>query len=222
MATQTAKAGYTLDATGQIGVQHANWDRADQIAGLIYTTKAVGPPANAYAGCVVVEKDTGISYRMVDSGGGVLVKKYINYPFLFYGQNKYDLGSGTQGANGWNQVGDQINYDSSWAEGGTAKGLKIQVKGLYALTFHAFLQPKSGPWGSNQNIDCGYYLNKTLNAKHQSYYIWPGYPYSANAGFSVVELLNVNDIINAYVYNNAGLLVSANQTVRASLIKPVW
>lgn len=222
MATQTSKAGYTLDATGQIGVQHANWDRADQIAGMIYTTKAVGPPANAYAGCMVVEKDTGISYRMIDSGGGVLVKKYVSYPFQMYGQNQYDLGSGTQGANGWNQVGDQINYDSSWAEGGTAKGVKIQVKALYLITVHAYIQPKPGPWGSNQNMDVGYYINKTLNPKHQSYYIWPGFPWAANLGLSVVELLNVNDILNAYVYNNSTILGGVNQTLRLTLLKPVW
>lgn len=222
MATQTTKAGFTVDASGPVGVQHANWDRADAIAGMLYTTKAAGVPVGAYEGCFCVEKDTGISYRMIDSGGGVLVKRYISYPFQMYGQNQYDLGSGTQGANGWNQVGDQLNFDNAWKENlNPGAGIKIQVKALYLITVHAFVQPKSGTWGSANNIDCGYYINKTLNPKHQSYYIWPGYPWSANAGLSVVELLNVNDILNAYVYNNSSVLASVNQTLRLTLLKPV-
>lgn len=220
MSTLTPKASYTLDAAGTIGVQHENWDRADQIAGLIYTTKAVGPPANAYNGCVVVEKDTGISYRMFDNGAGGFNKKYINYPFIYYGENSYGLGIGTQGANGWSQVGDQVNYDDTWKEGAPGNGIKVQVKGLYMLGLHIYVTP-NGVWPAG-NVDLGYYINKTKNAKHHVFFEESGYPFSLNIHLSVVELLNVGDIINSYVYNNVIPSCTVNQKIRFSMIKPVW
>lgn len=219
MATQTPKAKYTLDAAGQIGVQHPNWDRADQIAGLIYTTKAVGPPADAYEGCVCVEKDTGISYRMVSDGAGGLKKQYINYPFLFYGQYVYGLGLGTWNGVGWNQVGESINFDSSWQDTSNPKGIVIRVKGIYLLDLHCHASPRTYTW--NGNIDLGYYINGVLNAKSHVRFPKPGYPYSANAGFAVTELLNVGDILKGYTYNNGVTVCDMNQTIRLSLIRPV-
>jgi hypothetical protein len=227
MATQTPRVKYELDAVGQIGVQHSNWDRADETAGIIYTTKAAGipPVVKLYDGCVVSEKDTGISYRLFASEN-FTVKHYVNYPFCIRALGRQDIGVGTAGpGQGWANVdlANCVNYDDTWKD--AQSRLVVKVKGIYQIRLHSWWNPgvMGHTWGTG-SINQGYYRNNVLdNTKESTINIWPGYPNGVAAlDMMFAQSFNANDVISHYTYNNNTTpTVRITLTIECALIRPL-
>lgn len=226
MATQTSRVKYTLDPTGQIGVQHANWDRADYVAGLIYRLSTDAPIDEniLYDGAVVVEKDTGISTRYLWNGTS-FDKKYINYPMLYRAMLTGTFGNGTSGAWGWTTTDDNWNINAKVADWKDAtSGIRVKVKGLYDLKIHNHWAIPGFPTGSATDRDLNWYKNNVLQTNYNYNKLtntgWNS-P-SSPASLSARVLLQVNDLINLYWYNNGGGSLVLNSTVELAMIRPVW
>jgi hypothetical protein len=221
MSTLTPRVKYELDATGQIGVQHANWDRSDYVAGLIYRLSTDPPVDTAilYDGAVVVEKDTGISARYLWNGSG-FDKKYVNYPFYYWAQEPgSSFGSGQAPLNGWTQnfTSELINWDTTWQDS-TTKGIKIQVKGIYDLRLHVKLD---GTFGGSR--DLGFRKNGAWQNSYRQVNAVPGgYGTGYFMSNSTRQVFAVNDLIQPYFYNTGGGTYNILCSVECSLVRPVW
>jgi hypothetical protein len=226
MATLTPRVKYTLDAAGQIGVQHANWDRADYVSGLIYRLSTDAPidENTLFDGAVVVEKDTGISIRYLWNGSA-FDKKYINYPMQYRAQLTGTFGNGTANASGWPTTDDAWNVNAKvvdWKD--ATSGIRIKVKALYDLKIHNHWQIPTYPTTSASDRDVSFFKNNVLQANYN-------YNKLTNTGWnspstigslSARLVLQVNDLINLYWYNNGGGSLVLTSAVELTLIRPVW
>lgn len=222
MATQTTRCKYTVDGSGAIDVNHANWDRADYVAGLIYVTSATADEltdADLYDGCVVVQKDTGISYRYTGTPGN-WTKKYVNFPLLITTAGTITaiaLGSNTE--HGWTGVQPSkcVNYSTAWRPAGY---YNIQVKGIYLLRAHfRWTAVTSG------SRVAGIQVNGSNIGKYNKLDdVWGFNPFHQYVEAQAVW--DVGDEIRPYMNNlssnNADKDKSLHLTSELSMIRPVW
>lgn len=226
VSSLTPRAKYTLDAAGQIGVQHANWDRADEVAGIIYTTKAAGipPVAKLHDGCVVSEKDTGISYKLLASEN-FAVKHYISYPFAFRARNAFDIGIGNSGYRGFDNVdtANCVNWDTTWQEAGTF-ALNVKVRGIYIVNLHSWWNRYAAHQWANGSYAQWVAINNTEEAiKENCQLTYVGYPNDvATLSTMFHQIWNVGDKIRSVFYNNSAAgLIAVTHVIEIVLLKPM-
>lgn len=223
-ATQTTRVKYTVDGSGEVGVNHENWSRADYVAGLIYVTSATADEltdADLYDGCVVVQKDTGISYRYNGTPGN-WVKKYINFPLLITTAGDIDkIAFGVNTGHAWTGVQPSkcVNYSPAWRPAGT---YNIQVKGIYLLRAHfrwSAVTSGSRMVGIQVNGSNVTKFNKLDDALAVS-----GLPQTQTVEAQTVW--NVGDEIKPYMNlfssDNADKDLPMYLTSELSMIRPVW
>lgn len=218
MTTLTPRLKLVVDAAGTspIDTSAANWNRVDQAAGILTTTKGVNLPNSVlYHGCVVAETDTGISWRCLDDGAGGFTKQYINYPFELVAYDNISWNPGTFSI-GWSSfsTGDAVNSDASMMY---FNGPLVPVRGIYNIFLR--VQFATNPSGDralalkiNDVIDNATYVRVIA--------------YSTGAvttlNSNCTRLLNAGDRINGYVeLNGTGTLAGNYTAVFIQLVRPV-
>jgi hypothetical protein len=228
VVTQTPRVKYNLDAGGTIGVQHENWDRADELAGLWYTDSVTGEPPveKRYDGMVCVEKDTGISYRYLWNGSS-FDKKFVNYPMHLRAYEQIAAqGNGTPGLKGWNTWDESRNINAKiadWKDTPT-NGVRIKVKALYSLKIHIRWVITTVPTTGASDRDLGFGVNGVVaTADTYNRLVNTGWAYEGiDNSIAVRKVFNVGDLIQAYFFNNGGGVQNVTYTVELSIIRPVW
>jgi hypothetical protein len=216
----TPKLGLPTDTLGEgpISTQPSVWDRVDESAGVLTTTKGVDiPVGDLYDGAIVAEKDTGISWRCKTDGAGGFTKQYINYPWMAIGYH-YTAGAGNSVNTlwGWGNDGGHVNTShAEWADPAT-NFIKVPIKALYSFTTQC-------RWDVN-----GVGVRRTTP-------LWNGAPLTdyeqVDTSFGLannvgqvtkwVGVLNKGDIFGQQVWQNSGGGLYFYTSVFATLIRPV-
>jgi hypothetical protein len=117
MTTLTPRLKLVVDTdnSSSIDTQASNWNRVDQAAGVMSTVKGTDiPNSQLYNGAIVIETDTGISWRCVDNGAGGYTKQYIVYPFELVAYDTLNWPNGSFQI-GWSNfsTAEAVNSDAS-------------------------------------------------------------------------------------------------------------
>jgi hypothetical protein len=137
--TISPRIGFIVDPDGEtpLGTNYLNWDKADVAAGEATVFPDVTPPLS-YNGALVSERDTGISYTLMDNGAGGYNKRYTTYPYEYCALSGATLAgnSPTYIDWGWTTLSPTncVNNKPGDQEVGGGAGWYVPLKGLYALS----------------------------------------------------------------------------------------
>jgi hypothetical protein len=214
----TPRLKLLVDTLGETNIdgQSSNWNRVDQAAGILTTTKGVDlPNAQLYDGCIVAESDTGISWRCVDNGAGGFNKQYIKYPFELVAYDTITWSAGTI-ETGWSSfsTGDAVNSDATMMY---FNGPRVPVKGIYNILVRVqFAQNTAGDRAAG--IEINSILDNTSLLRTIPYST--GGPTTLNP--TLCRVLNANDRITGYVELNGVASLASNYTaVFVQMVRPL-
>jgi hypothetical protein len=216
----TQRLRLSVDPNGSTGIdtQPANWDRVDYASGTLATVKGVNiPNSQLYDGAIVVETDTGISWRCVSDGSGGFTKKYISYP-LFYIAS-YNAGFNNGGRLwGWDNVYTDPNSSVN-SEGMRVPGTnyaKIPVKGLYTGIITARFSDSN--FGFRD-------LVLAINGSNMSGDYWQRLQaspiFTTNLKIRIDRIYNAGDEIGMYVSQNSGGDLTLTSAIFLQMVRPI-
>lgn len=216
MTTLTPRLKLVVDTLGESAIDtlSANWNRVDEAAGIMSTIKGVNiPNSKLYDGAVVVETDTGISWRCVSDGLGGYTKQYITYPFQFVAFDTINWPDGNF-ETGWSQYSNEgVNANAGMLD---FNGPRVPVKGIYNI--HLRVNFQSSAAGRRQ-VTLG--VNSVADNSTMIRSVASPAGFGTTINLQAYRMLNANDRITGFIQTNGGAVNGNYTSIFIQMIKPV-